>query len=244
MGTTASIRRYKLRRIQSGEPIYTLGCPALPKYQMRACSRKLSTIRVTRMLQLYSCPGIRQQMPRTIRSIFTPFCDTVEPVYHYRVLQGVHLQDDSSASSFFYQFYFFVDQPVQFGNQVETCHKQPGESGILFASEGTEQVCEVMYDDRIAGKQSAVCIQCSRLLVEVAGTDISVTVNLFTGEAATAYQSYFGMYLQPRYTIDNVDTSTAFIISAVARLFSSSKRALSSTNTVTFYRFVQQQSRC
>ena len=63
-----------------------------------------------------------------------------------------------------------------------------------------------MYDDRIAGKQSAVCIQCSRLLVEVAGTDISVTVNLFTGEAATAYQSYFGMYLQPRYTIDNVDT--------------------------------------
>ena len=44
----------------------------LPKYQMRACSRKLSTIRVTRMLRLYDCPGIRQQIPRTMRSICTP----------------------------------------------------------------------------------------------------------------------------------------------------------------------------
>ena len=75
MGVTASIRRYKLRRIQSGEPRKSLGAPPLPKYHTRACSRKVSTMRVTRMLWLYSCPGMRQQMPRTMRSISTPACE-------------------------------------------------------------------------------------------------------------------------------------------------------------------------
>lgn len=69
IGVTASMRRYRFRRIQSGEPRKSFGFPPLPKYHTRACSRNVSTIRVTRMLRLYFRPGMRQQIPRTIRSI-------------------------------------------------------------------------------------------------------------------------------------------------------------------------------
>ena len=72
IGVTASIRRYKLRRIQSGEPIKTNGSPPFPKYHTRACSKKLSTIRVTRIFRLNDSPGTRQQIPLTIKSICTP----------------------------------------------------------------------------------------------------------------------------------------------------------------------------
>ena len=41
-------------------------------YHPRTRTFTLSTIRVTRILRLYDCPGIRQQIPRTIRSICTP----------------------------------------------------------------------------------------------------------------------------------------------------------------------------
>ena len=58
IGVTASMRRYRLRRIQSGEPRKSFGFPPLPKYHTRACSRNVSTIRVTRMLRLYFRPGI------------------------------------------------------------------------------------------------------------------------------------------------------------------------------------------
>ena len=85
IGVTASMRRYRFRRIQSGEPRKSFGFPPLPKYHTRACSRNVSTMRVTRMLRLYFRPGMRQQIPRTIRSILTPAC---EASYRRSIMAG------------------------------------------------------------------------------------------------------------------------------------------------------------
>ena len=50
-----------------------IGSPA-PTQKMRECSRKLPTTDFTLMFsENPGIPGLRQQMPRTISSIFTPF---------------------------------------------------------------------------------------------------------------------------------------------------------------------------
>ena len=75
-GATASTRRWKLRGIQSADPMKNSSAPALAKCHTRECSRKRPMMLRTRMFSLTpGIPGRRQQMPRTIRSMCTPACE-------------------------------------------------------------------------------------------------------------------------------------------------------------------------
>ena len=48
------------------------------------------------------------------------FGGVIEAVNHCRVLEGVHLEDDTSTLALVGKFYFTVDEAVQFGDEVET----------------------------------------------------------------------------------------------------------------------------
>ena len=68
------------------------------------------------------------------------FGGVIEAVNHCRVLEGVHLEDDTSTLALVGKFYFTVDEAVQFGDEVETGDKESREFGVLFTVQGAEEV--------------------------------------------------------------------------------------------------------
>jgi hypothetical protein len=67
------MRRSRLRGIQSALARYSSSSPPLRKKKIRACSRKRSTIETTSIVSLRPLtPGLRQQIPRTLRRMRTP----------------------------------------------------------------------------------------------------------------------------------------------------------------------------
>ena len=72
-GNITSTRVLKLRGIQSALERKQRTSGPWPKAKTRLCSRKRSTMEVTRIRsESPGTPGLRQQMPRTTRSISTP----------------------------------------------------------------------------------------------------------------------------------------------------------------------------
>ena len=68
------------------------------------------------------------------------FGGVIEAVNHCRVLEGVHLEDDTSTLALVGKFYFTVDEAVQFGDEVETGDKESREFGVFFTLQGAEEV--------------------------------------------------------------------------------------------------------
>ena len=64
----------------------------------------------------------------------------VESVDHCWVLEGVHLEDDTSTLALVGKFYFTVDEAVQFGDEVEAGDKESREFGVFFTLQGAEEV--------------------------------------------------------------------------------------------------------
>ena len=68
------------------------------------------------------------------------FGGVIEAVNHCRVLEGVHLEDDTSTLALVGKFYFTVDEAVQFGDEVETGDKESRELRVFFSLQGAEEV--------------------------------------------------------------------------------------------------------
>ena len=101
--------------------------------------------------------------------------------------------------------------------------------------QGAEEVIEVGHYLRTAGEKATVGVEGGGLFIKVTGADIGVAGYFFTVSPRRRIRATLACTFRPGM-LYIILMPAACIISAVARLFSSSKRAFSSTNTVTFLR--------
>ena len=123
-------------------------------------------------------------------------------------MEGVHLEDDTSAFVLVGKGNFPVDEAVQFRYEVEAGDKEGGEFRIFLALQGAEEVVEVVHYFLAAGEKSAVGIEGGGLLVEVARADVGVAGDFLAVQPTTTNEGYFGVYFQAGDAINDFDAGS------------------------------------
>ena len=100
---------------------------------------------------------------------------TIQLIYHSRILQGIHLQNNPARLSLFHQIYFPLNEGFQFRKQIETCYQQAFETGLChFLPQDLKQGTHVVHYLLVAGIQSYIGINLCCLLIKITRTDIRV----------------------------------------------------------------------
>ena len=119
-------------------------------------------------------PAIRQLMPRTIISIFTPACEAAISFFdQVFVCQRVDLDADIGRHSGFRQFRLLVDHICQLVLQALRCYQQMlGVFHSLSQTECMEYPIGFQTDVVVGGHQGIVCVNGRGLFVIVASTHL------------------------------------------------------------------------
>ena len=132
---------------------------------MRLCSRNRPMTLMTRMFSLtFGTPGRRQQMPRTIRSIFTPAArGFVEREDHILVDERVDLHDDPAGLPAPRQIALALDERLHPRREIERRDEQLLERGVLDEPrERVEETGDLLRKIAAASRAGSGRCKCGR----------------------------------------------------------------------------------